>query len=118
VHHLARYELGDGEGDDLGRTVDVGDHAARFRSGEATEIGAQTQLDLGSHQCNRPCQLRKIINLAADVLGAHAGPQTLDRNCRSRVRHMAPPAGRTQPASSCQARLLIAPCLAVNGGKF
>ena len=30
----------------LGRTVDVGDHAARFRSAEATEIGAQTQLDL------------------------------------------------------------------------
>ena len=46
VHHLARYELGDGEGDNLGRTVDVGDHAARFCSGEATEIGAQTQLDL------------------------------------------------------------------------
>ena len=46
MHHLTRYELGDGEGDDLGRTVDVGDHAARFRSGEATEISAQTQLDL------------------------------------------------------------------------
>jgi hypothetical protein len=46
VHHLTRYELGDGEGDNLGRTVDVGDHAARFRSGEATEIGAETQLDL------------------------------------------------------------------------
>jgi hypothetical protein len=46
VDHLTRYELGDGEGDDLGRTVDVGDHAARFRRGEATEIGAQTQLDL------------------------------------------------------------------------
>ena len=46
MHHLARYELGDGESDDLGRTVDVGDHAARFRSAEATEIGAQAQLDL------------------------------------------------------------------------
>ena len=46
MHHLTRYELSDGEGDDLGRTVDVGGHAARFRSGEATEIGAQTQLDL------------------------------------------------------------------------
>ena len=46
MHHLTRYELGDGEGDNLGGTVDVGDHAARFRSGEATEIGAQTQLDL------------------------------------------------------------------------
>jgi hypothetical protein len=33
VHHLARYELGDGEGDDLGRSVDVGDHAACFCSG-------------------------------------------------------------------------------------
>jgi hypothetical protein len=41
VHYLTRYELGDGEGDDLGCTVDVGDHAARFRSGEATAIGAQ-----------------------------------------------------------------------------
>ena len=38
---LTRYELGDGEGDNLGRTVDVGDHAARFRSGQATAIGAQ-----------------------------------------------------------------------------
>ena len=46
MHHLTRYELGDGEGNNLGRTVDVGDHAARFRSAEATEIGAQTQLDL------------------------------------------------------------------------
>jgi hypothetical protein len=46
LHHLRRYELGDGEGDNLGRTVDVGDHAARFGSAEATEIGAQTQLDL------------------------------------------------------------------------
>jgi hypothetical protein len=46
VHHLTRYELGDGEGDNLGRTGDVGDHAARFRSAEATEIGAQTQPDL------------------------------------------------------------------------
>jgi hypothetical protein len=46
VHHLTRYELGDGESDHLGGTVDVGDHAARFRSGEATEIGAQTQPDL------------------------------------------------------------------------
>jgi hypothetical protein len=35
VHHLTRYELSDGESDDLGRTVDVGDHAARFRIGEA-----------------------------------------------------------------------------------
>ena len=35
------------EGDNLRRTVDVGDHAARFRSAEATEIGAQAaQLDL------------------------------------------------------------------------
>ena len=33
-------------GDNLGRTVDVGDHAARLCAGEATEIGAQTQLDL------------------------------------------------------------------------
>jgi hypothetical protein len=32
--------------DNLCRTVDVGDHAARFRSGEAAEVGAQTQLDL------------------------------------------------------------------------
>src|SRR4029453_13427994 len=46
VHYLTRYELGDGESDNLCRTVDVGDHAAGFRSGEATEIGAQTQLDL------------------------------------------------------------------------
>jgi hypothetical protein len=46
MHYLTRYELGDGEGDDLGRIVDVGDHAARFRSGEATAIGAQAQLDL------------------------------------------------------------------------
>ena len=41
VHYLTRYELRDGEGDNLGRTVDVGDHAARFRSGQATAIGAQ-----------------------------------------------------------------------------
>jgi hypothetical protein len=46
VHYLARYELGDGEGDNLGRTVDIGDHPARFRRGQATAIGAQAQLDL------------------------------------------------------------------------
>jgi hypothetical protein len=46
VHHLTGYELGDGEGDNLGRTVDVGDHPARLCTGEATKIGAQTQLDL------------------------------------------------------------------------
>jgi hypothetical protein len=40
MHHLTRYELGDGEGDNLGRTVDISDHAARFRGGEATAIGA------------------------------------------------------------------------------
>jgi hypothetical protein len=51
VHHLTRYELGDGEGDDLGRTVDVGDHAARFCSGQATAVGAQTQLDLIRVDC-------------------------------------------------------------------
>jgi hypothetical protein len=55
VRHLTRYELGDGESDNLGRTVDVGDHAARFRRGEATAIGAQTQLDLiGSVQSCMP----------------------------------------------------------------
>jgi hypothetical protein len=53
VHHLARYELGDGEGDNLGRTVDVGDHAVRFCSGEATAVGAQTQLDLVRVECRR-----------------------------------------------------------------
>jgi hypothetical protein len=42
VHRLTRNELGDGEGDNLGHTVDVGNHAARFRTGEATEIGTQT----------------------------------------------------------------------------
>ena len=41
VHHLTRYELGDGEGDNLDRTVDVGDHAARLCTGETTEIGAR-----------------------------------------------------------------------------
>ena len=46
VHHLTRYELGDGQGDNLGRTVDVGYHAARFGSGEATAVGSQAQLDL------------------------------------------------------------------------
>jgi hypothetical protein len=45
VHHLAGDVFGDGEGDDLGRTVDVGDHAACFCTGEAAEVGAQTQLD-------------------------------------------------------------------------
>jgi hypothetical protein len=38
VHHLTRYELGDGEGDNRGRSVDVGDRAARFGSGETTKI--------------------------------------------------------------------------------
>ena len=46
LHHLTRYEHGDGDGDDLGRTVDAGYHAARFGSAEATAVGAQTQLDL------------------------------------------------------------------------
>ena len=46
LHHLTRYEHGDGDGDDLDRTVDVGYHAARFGSAEATVFGAQTQLDL------------------------------------------------------------------------
>jgi hypothetical protein len=43
VHHLTRYQLGDGEGDNRGRSVDVGDRAARFGSGEATKIGAAQQ---------------------------------------------------------------------------
>src|SRR4029450_1141431 len=46
VRYLTRYALGDGEGDNLGRTVEVSDHAARFRSGDATAIGTQDQLDL------------------------------------------------------------------------
>src|SRR4029453_13966912 len=47
VHYLTRYELGDGESDNLCRTVDVGDHAAGFRSGEATAVGARATWGLG-----------------------------------------------------------------------
>jgi hypothetical protein len=46
VHHLARYELGDGEGDDRGRTRRCRLPRGAPVQGEATEIGSQTQLDL------------------------------------------------------------------------
>ena len=35
-----------GEGDNFGRTVDVGDHAAGLCTGETTAVGSQAQLDL------------------------------------------------------------------------
>jgi hypothetical protein len=37
---VTRYELGDGDGDDLGRTVDFGYHVARFGSAEAAIAGS------------------------------------------------------------------------------
>ena len=46
MHHLARYELGDGEGDDLGHAFDVGDHAARLCTRKTIAVSSQAQLNL------------------------------------------------------------------------
>jgi hypothetical protein len=48
LQHLAGYEFGDREGDDLRRIVDVGHHTAGLCAGEATPVGTQAQLDLVS----------------------------------------------------------------------
>ena len=62
LHHLTRYELGDGDGDDLGRTVDVGYHAARFGSAEAAIAGS-----VGSVQS---CMPRSATRSAVVVAGS------------------------------------------------
>jgi hypothetical protein len=51
------------------------------------ERGEQARLRASAHHCERPSRLRKIINLAADVLGAHAGPQNLDCMRESSAAH-------------------------------
>lgn len=45
MHHLAGDVLGNGQRDDVGVGVDLGDHAACFGTGEATKVGAEAQLD-------------------------------------------------------------------------
>jgi hypothetical protein len=51
VHHLARYELSDREGDDLCRIIDLGHHATGLCTGEPTQVGTQPQPDLIRVDC-------------------------------------------------------------------
>jgi hypothetical protein len=46
LHRALGEELGDGQGDDVGRCGDVGDDAAHLRAGQAVRDGAEAEDDL------------------------------------------------------------------------